>query len=461
MKKILFLIVAFYFVNELNCLCQIPNKIKTEEKVWGLSKFWSESMYNFPYFNYLANVNFDSIYMQSIKEAIESKNDYEYYLALQKFAASFKDNHTYVQLPAYLNPYYTFLEFGENCFTIEQIDGKAIITHTCVTNKEYIPVGSEIIEVDSMNVGNYLKNKIFPYLNSSSDFALEKVGIQYLLQGLKGSSVIIKIRTTEGKIKIIELDRSDTGCEQLFPKIRRIVFYQVVEKNIALLTIDDFSDRSIVDSLINYLPEIRKAKGLIIDIRKNGGGSSYIAKNIAQYFIEDSIIYGSKGKTRKNLGYSRYWGFRIKNQTDTIGNKALAECYLMAKNLMLEDLNQNVMKNSAKSGEKIIIPTVILTSYMNGSASEEFLLYFENQKHIKLVGEQTSGGNGQPMTFSMPGGGIGSVCTQYCFRPDGRDYYRIGIQPDIEVSQTFQDYISGVDAVKIRAVEYLKRIIEY
>jgi C-terminal processing protease CtpA/Prc len=457
MKTPIILILLFL---GLSSSSQIPNSISSQEKIFGLSKFWSEAMYNFPYFAFLTNVNFDSIYMQSVKETLDSKNDYEYYLSLQKFAASFQDNHTYVQIPDYLNPYYTFSEFGDFFLVIKQIDGKAIITHTCITSKEYIPAGSEIIEVDSTAVNKYLKTNICPYLSSSSDFALEKVGTQYLLQGIKGTSVLIKIKTPEGKIKSIELKRSSTRCEELFPRIRRRNFYQVVERNIAYLTIDDFADRSVVDSLISYLPEIRKAKGLIIDIRENGGGSSSIAKNIAQYFIEDSMVYGSRGKTRKNLGYNRYWGFRVKNSTDTIANKALAECYLMAKNLLLEDLNQNIMKNSIKSGEKIIIPTVILTSYMNGSASEEFLLYLENQKHIKFIGERTSGGNGQPMLFSMPGGGIASVCTQYCYKSDGSDYYRVGIVPEIEIEQTLDDFINEIDTVKKFAQQFLVKIIE-
>jgi C-terminal processing protease CtpA/Prc len=297
-------------------------------------------------------------------------------------------------------------------------------------------------------------------VNSSSDYSLERIGTQYLLQGVKGTSVLIKIKTPQGEINTIRLKRESSVCEAFYPELKNSNFYQVIDEDIVCLTIDGFSDRSSVDSIVNRLPEIRKAKGLIIDIRQNGGGSSYFAGKIAQYFVADSILYGSRGKTRKNIGYSRYWGFRLKNQTDTIGNKALAECYLMAKNLMLEDLNQNVITNSIKSGEKIIIPTVILTSYMNASASEEFLLYLENQKHIIFAGERTSGGNGQPLVFAMPGGGIAAICTQYCYRPDGRDYYREGIKPDFEVIQTFDDFINSIDTVKKFAYHYLIEILE-
>ena len=451
-------IILILLILGLSSSSQIPNSISMEEKVFGLSKFWSEASYNFPYFNFLTEVNLDSVYQQSVKEILETKNDYEYYQVLKKFAATFRDNHTWIQLPENLSSYYTNNEFGDYLLIIERIEGKAIITHTCYKYKNVLPLMSEIIEVDSVEVNNYLKSKIYPYVNSSSDYSLERIGSQYLLQGVKETSVLIKFKTQEGAINTVRLKRESSGCEAFYPELKSSKFFQEIDKDIVCLTIDGFWDRSVVDSLVSRLPEIRKAKGLIIDIRQNGGGSSYIAGKIAQYFVADSILFGSRGKTRKNIGYSRYWGFRVKNQTDTIGNKALADCYLMAKNLMLEDLNQNSIKNSLKPEEKILIPTVVLTSYMNASASEEFLLYLDSQKHIKFAGERTSGGNGQPLVFSMPGGGTAAVCTQYCYRPDGRDYYREGITPDFEVIQTLDDFSKGIDTVKKFAQHYLSEI---
>jgi C-terminal processing protease CtpA/Prc len=453
-------IILILLVLGLSSSGQIPNSISIGEKVFGLSKFWSEASYNFPYFNFLTEVNLDSVYQQSVKEILETKNDYEYYQVLKKFAATLRDNHTWIQLPDYLRSYYTYNEFGDYLLTIERIDGKAIITHTCFNHQDFLPLMSEIIEVDSVEVNIYLKSKIYPYVNSSSDYSLERIGTQYLLQGVKGTSVLIKFKTPEGTINTVRLKRESSGCEAFYPELKSSKFFQEIDKDIVCLTIDGFSDRSIVDSLVSRLPEIRKAKGLIIDIRQNGGGSSYIAEKIAQYFVADSILYGSRGKTRKNIGYSRYWGFNVRSEADTIGNKALADCYLMAKNIMLEDLNQNSIKNSIKPEEKILIPTVVLTSYMNASASEEFLIYLDSQKHIKFAGERTSGGNGQPLVFSMPGGGTAAVCTQYCYGPDGRDYYREGIKPDFEVIQTFDDFSKGIDTVKKFAQYYLVEILE-
>ena len=70
---------------------------------------------------------------------------------------------------------------------------------------------------------------------------------------------------------------------------------------------------------MDKLPELYKAKGLIIDLRKNGGGSTNIGAKILQYFMKDSIMQHERNFTRQHLAAFKAWGVYVK-PADTIYN---------------------------------------------------------------------------------------------------------------------------------------------
>ncbi len=453
------LIIISLIVNlQVVTFCQVPNTISYEEKILGLSIIWKETTINFPYFRFLPAYNYDSLYQSCVTEVVKSKNDYEYYLLLRKFAAFYKDNHTYVNFPDTLSSnYITRTNFTKYKIGVSNIEGKAIITKIGKSTKDEIPIGSEIIEVNSIATKEYLERKICPYFSSSSDQRLMTVGIRNLLLGSLGISTTIKIRTPNKTVKIIKLMRGDNK-DDWYPDLIKPFYFKINEGKIVCLKINSFAYPTILDSLKKYLPEIRKAKGLIIDIQNNKGGSSIIAKDFAQYFVSDSIITGSQTKTRLNLGSLNLKGSML-SPIDTVGNKFLSESYLCYKNLLLVNSGIAKFKNLVDNEEKVIIPTVILIGHDNLSASEEFLIYLYKQNHIIFMGEKTGGGNGQPIIFDLPGNGKFAVCTQYCCFPNGKEYYRTGISPKFFVSQNYDDFLNGIDTAFEKAKKYLINIV--
>jgi len=107
--------------------------------------------------------------------------------------------------------------------------------------------------------------------------------------------------------------------------------------------------------------------------------------------------------------------------------------------------------------KRIVIPTAILIGHQTASASEDFLIYLDNQKHIIKIGEATFGSTGQPMLFKLPGGGMARVCTKKDTYPDGKEFVGYGIQPDIKVQKSLIDYLGDEDPVLDKAIEYLNR----
>ena len=73
--------------------------LSVEEKIAGLSKFWSEAKYNFINFHLVSNLDWDKTYLEFIPKVLAAKSTLEYYKVLQMLCAKLKDGHTYVYLP--------------------------------------------------------------------------------------------------------------------------------------------------------------------------------------------------------------------------------------------------------------------------------------------------------------------------------------------------------------------------
>jgi carboxyl-terminal processing protease len=73
------------------------------------------------------------------------------------------------------------------------------------------------------------------------------------------------------------------------------------------------------------------------------------------------------------------------------------------------------------------------------------------------VGEPTGGSTGQPLMFNLPGGGLARVCTKRDTYPDGREFVGVGIQPQVLVRPTVEDFRAGRDTVLEAALELLRK----
>ncbi|MEW5676199.1 S41 family peptidase [Flavobacterium enshiense] len=449
---------TFLFLVTISAFSQMPNKLTATDKIYGLSKFWQEVNYNFVYLDKVDRNMWDSKYKELIETVSNRKNDYEYYRELQKFCALLKDGHTNVYFPKGIEQMNTM--FGDYRLFVENIDGRAIVTRTNFSKKDEIPFGSEIVEVNGKSTKDYLKENVAPYISSSTDYVLEDWSIGRLLQGLEGETYLIKIKKPDNKFVQLTLTHKKTEEKDVFPpfeKQKELLDFKWINGEIAYISLNSFSDKKINDLFIQKLPELYKAKGLIVDLRYNGGGSTDIGFEILKYLTKDKILYGSKIHSRLHIPAFKAWG-KFTAEKDTLNNAWAKKAYLSYNDKFYHDFEYepDTVKLDAK---RIVVPTVLLLGHNTASAAEDFLIYADNQKHMIKMGERSFGSTGQPFLFDLPGGGSARVCTKKDTYPDGREFVGYGIKPDIEIKQTFSDYLSKKDPVMEKAVGYLKKKI--
>ena len=168
-------------------------------------------------------------------------------------------------------------------------------------------------------------------------------------------------------------------------------------------------------------PEIANAKGIIVDIRYNPGGSDDIALAYASFFAATEIPAFSK-TTRTATGYTP-----ATEVFTPIGPRHLSQ------------------------------PTILLTGPYTGSAAEIFNLAMRNLVQVTTMGTPTGGGLSDVLNYTLPNGWELGLSHQIYLAPDGAAYEGIGIPPEIELPVDIPAFHAGRDTQLEAAIAHLQK----
>ena len=398
--------------------------ISDDEKLAGLSKFWSECKYNFVYFDKLPDLNWDSIYFAYLPQIRQTRNTMEYFKVLQRFSAELKDGHTRVEAPN---------ELLDELYDRPAIDTRLVEDKVVITNvvdrelsKAGLKPGLEVVAIDGVPVKKYAEKQVEPYNGESTEQGREQLVYSfYLLCGAKSTPV--KLTLKDGNTK--QFDVNLTRRWRSFVPAEAVKLHTLKDR-IAYLQLRTFGDNRIVSVFDSLFDQINNARGLIIDLRENSGGNSDPAFTILSYLVDTAF-------TTVTVKLPEYMPWR---RSQGLGTK-------------WETTHWSQSANKTRQFKK---PVVVLIGPATGSATEDFVATFSSLKRGKTIGEPTAGSTGQPIWFSLPGGIVGQVCTNRTVFADGREYVGVGIHPDIVVRPTVADIRSGRDPVLETALRCLK-----
>jgi C-terminal processing protease CtpA/Prc len=100
-------------------------------------------------------------------------------------------------------------------------------------------------------------------------------------------------------------------------------------------------------------------------------------------------------------------------------------------------------------------PLAVLASGRTAGAAEDFLVAYRNAGRGPIIGETSAGSTGQVQTFPLvPAWSLRLTVTRDAF-PDGTEFARTGIAPELPVAETVKDLQAGTDAALDRARAYL------
>ncbi|HEX8721866.1 MAG TPA: S41 family peptidase [Pyrinomonadaceae bacterium] len=411
--------------------------LSAEEKLAGLAKFWSEVKYNFANFDLVPDLNWDAALLEFIPKVQGTRSTLEYYQVLQEMCARLRDGHTNVSAPH---------ELDDELYTWPQVRTRLIENHVIVAGvsdalrRDGIEVGQEVVEVNGLPVRQYAEQKVKPYTSSSTPQDLEmRLYESYLFMGSAKEPIELTLRDEQGrslKKTVRRLTR-----EQAAQASREAVKsgktptppfeWKMLPGEVAYVKLNTFADAKAADMFAAAFDEIAASKAMIIDLRNNSGGDSGVGWRILGY-LTDKPFKTSKWDTRQYRPAFRAWG----RAQETYGKEA-------------GEYQPEGKKHYAR-------PVVVLTGPRTFSAAEDFMVSYVTMKRGLTVGEPTGGSTGQPLYFSLPGGGGAVVCSKRDRFPDGRDFVGKGVQPDVLVRPTLADFRTKRDTVLEAALKELK-----
>ena len=239
--------------------------------------------------------------------------------------------------------------------------------------------------------------------------------------GIDPSVVLQDIRGPEGTSVRLTIRREGVDPFDVDIVRRKIetasVEGKMLESGIAYISMSQFGDNT-TSELRNALDTLMKEdpKGLILDLRNNGGGWLNTAVDTASEFLPaGTLVLIEKEGDGQETRYVTHRG----------GGRALE------------------------------IPMVILINEGSASASEIVTGALRCHDRATVIGKTSYGKGSVQIQPQLSNGGAISVTIARWYMPDDTLIHGIGIKPDIEVDYTEEDYNNGADPQLDAAVEFL------
>jgi len=181
----------------------------------------------------------------------------------------------------------------------------------------------------------------------------------------------------------------------------------------------EFTDTNIA-YIFNYFSH---CKGIILDVRNNGGGYLSGAEQLASYFFKEKTLTGYISH-KTGPGHSDF-SEPVKIYTTP------------HKNL------------------RWLRPVVILTNRMSYSATNDFVNRMKLAPYALIVGDKTGGGGGLPLSSEIPNGWMIRFSASPLFNSK-MEHIEDGINPDVPKNMTKIDEMNGYDSIIEEAIRRIK-----
>jgi carboxyl-terminal processing protease len=406
---------------------QAAQPLTADQRIFGLAKIWSEVKYNFANFDLVPDLDWDKAFQEYLPQARQEQSTAQYYKLLERFIALLHDGHTDISPPAHVRDL-----SDAPPIVMESIEGKAVILDLAEVDElkdAGLSRGAEITKIDGRPMAEVLQQDLYPFMAQSTPQGRDATAYGQLLRGPKGSRVVVEVRDLEGNTHTATLTR-DSGT----PGARR--FYQGLNRptvemrrfpgGIVYFAWNSFGVDQAVADFDRMFDGLANIRGMIIDVRHNGGGNSTNGDAVTKRLI-DKPAADFVAQLRQHIS-------------------ALGEFWFRAEGGTIDPRGKN----------PFLGPVVVLTSRHTASAAEDFVVVLHGNQRAVVVGGKTMGTTGQPVSFALPGGGSARICAKKCFYPDGRPFVGVGIIPDVEVYPSQKDVAAGRDAVLEKGLEVLK-----
>ncbi|GHT30347.1 peptidase S41 [Bacteroidia bacterium] len=204
-----------------------------------------------------------------------------------------------------------------------------------------------------------------------------------------------------------------------FDEIR---YNQLADNQVGYIYYGSFSESILESELNEIFDSFKDCKGLIIDVRNNGGGSLTNSDRLASRFLDTRTLCGYiQHKTGKGHG-----DFSTPYPIYLVPSK----------------------------GDLWLKPVIVLTNRRCFSAANNFVSKMHVLPNVYTLGDTTGGGSGFPFTSELPNGWEVRFSTSPILDIN-KQHTEFGIAPDIQISLDSKDEEKRKDTLIETAIQHL------
>lgn len=199
------------------------------------------------------------------------------------------------------------------------------------------------------------------------------------------------------------------------------VRWSITENSIGYLAIDAWQGEATPETVHRILELMRDTRGLIMDVRANGGGDEGLALEVASRFVSEPSVYS----------YSQY-----------------------RNGFVHTDLTKPRPRSVAPSEWwRYSRPVLLLIGPVCMSSNESFIAMMETSDSVTTMGQRTRGSSGNPEWVGTPAGVEFSVPSWLDLLADQQPLDERGIEPDIVFCASREAYRGDRDALLTAALD--------
>ncbi len=198
-----------------------------------------------------------------------------------------------------------------------------------------------------------------------------------------------------------------------------------IDDGIGYINIDRLSDDALPQTFDEAIEQMGKAKGLILDLRYNGGGSEPLGCQIAGRLLDRPRTYSLSQ-------------FRNGPKHTDLGPKDERSC-------------------GPDGPWRFLGPVVVLQGQKTMSSAESFALALAQCPQVTTMGDRTAGSSGNPRRLDAGAGIIVNLPRWIDMDPHGKPIDAVGIPPQVKIEAVAADFKGDRDPVLAAALENLKR----
>ncbi len=382
-------------------------------------------------------------------EEAEANDDFDaYVLALRDFSWQIPDGHINAQGTDFTTE--QFLEAtdgGLGLALAELDDGRIIVsflTPEGPAELARIELGDEILAINGVEINEYVTSTVPFSLPLGTETNLRLQQLRYATRFPLGDTVEITYSNPElGQPQTVELATIDerdsfafTSFARGFDQVAPPVTFEILPTGYAHVKINTFFGNEVLTiQQWEYMIETVKLfelPGIILDLRQNGGGSGFLADQMAAYFFDETVNTGTGSAYDPDIGDF----------------------------FQLEGANSLMYPPSERF--RYDGPVAVLVGPFCSSACEFFSWNMTLEDRATIIGQYPSAGLGGGITdFVMPEGLRFRYTRTRQLDPDGNIHIEgIGALPTLRVPVTEETVFSQGDPVLEAAVDFLNGDIE-